>query len=200
MMNLYVKTHNVTGLKYLGKTVQDPYTYEGSGKYWKLHINKHGYDVTTEILGSYDDKKDLKVMGEFYSKIWDIVESDQWANLKEECGDGGAQTDLEVLEKLGRSWRGKPAWNKGLLWNDETKKKMSIAKKGKPTWNKGKTDIYSEDTKKKMGLSNKGKKRSDETKRKIGQAQIGRKFSEETKEKMKQAAYRRIEAKGINHG
>jgi len=47
---LYLKTHNKTGLKYLGKTIQNPYKYQGSGEYWIPHIKKHGYDVTTKIL------------------------------------------------------------------------------------------------------------------------------------------------------
>jgi len=48
---LYIKTHNITGLKYLGYTKRkDPYKYKGSGDYWTKHINKHGYDVTTEIF------------------------------------------------------------------------------------------------------------------------------------------------------
>ena len=36
--SLYVKQHNVTGLKYLGQTKRNPDTYKGSGKYWKLHV------------------------------------------------------------------------------------------------------------------------------------------------------------------
>jgi 5-methylcytosine-specific restriction endonuclease McrA len=42
MIYLYVKTHNKTGLKYLGKTEQDPFVYLGSGKRWLNHLNKHG--------------------------------------------------------------------------------------------------------------------------------------------------------------
>lgn len=34
---LYIKEHDITGLKYLGKTIADPYSYLGSGKYWKDH-------------------------------------------------------------------------------------------------------------------------------------------------------------------
>ena len=38
MIYLYKKTHNKTGLKYLGKTIsKDPYTYSGSGVYWTRH-------------------------------------------------------------------------------------------------------------------------------------------------------------------
>ena len=42
---LYVKTHNKTGLKYLGRTTQDPYKYKGSGTYWRSHLKKHGNRV-----------------------------------------------------------------------------------------------------------------------------------------------------------
>ena len=58
---LYVKTHNKTGLKYLGKTIsKDPIKYKGSGLYWRNHITKHGYDVTTEIIKECRDDNELK--------------------------------------------------------------------------------------------------------------------------------------------
>lgn len=87
---LYKKTHNKTGLNYLGKTTQqDPHQYQGSGTYWRLHIAKHGYDVTTEILRECSSNEEVKEWGLFYRKQWNVVESDEWANLKEEYGDGG---------------------------------------------------------------------------------------------------------------
>ena len=49
---LYLKTHNKTGMKYLGITTGDTInSYKGSGAEWKKHIKEHGkHDVTTEIL------------------------------------------------------------------------------------------------------------------------------------------------------
>ena len=91
---LYVKTHNITGLKYLGKTIQNPHKYRGSGKKWKSHIHKHGYNVTTEILKECSSDKELKEWGLYYSRLWNIVEARDengnklWANLKLEEGDG----------------------------------------------------------------------------------------------------------------
>ena len=39
MTKLYIKTHNKTGLRYFGKTVQeDVHGYKGSGKYWTSHM------------------------------------------------------------------------------------------------------------------------------------------------------------------
>jgi hypothetical protein len=93
---LYVKTHNITGLKYLGYTKrEDPYKYKGSGKKWLSHINKHNYDVTTEILKECSFKNEVKEWGLYYSHLWNIVEerdehgNKTWANLKPEEGGGG---------------------------------------------------------------------------------------------------------------
>lgn len=38
---LYVKRHIETGLLYFGKTVKNPYKYNGSGLRWKRHLRKH---------------------------------------------------------------------------------------------------------------------------------------------------------------
>lgn len=86
---LYLKTHNKTGLKYLGKTTLDPFVYKGSGVRWKHHIAKHGYDVTTEILLETDSIEEIKAEGMRLSAEWNVVESDEFANLMEENGIGG---------------------------------------------------------------------------------------------------------------
>lgn len=86
---LYVKTHNVTGLKYLGKTTaKDPHKYSGSGIYWRQHLEKHGYDYTTEIIKECFSNNEVRIWGSYYSKLWNVVESNKWANLKPETGDG----------------------------------------------------------------------------------------------------------------
>lgn len=91
---LYKKTHNITGLKYLGKTIsKNPHKYTGSGVYWTNHLKKHGYDVTTEILKECQTETELASWGQHYSKLWNIVESSDWANLKEEAGPRGAWSD-----------------------------------------------------------------------------------------------------------
>jgi hypothetical protein len=111
MNYLYVKTHNITGLKYLGKTTKDPFKYQGSGKYWKRHIKKYGYDVVTEILYQSENIEDIRKIGMYYSNVWNIVESEDWANLIEEYGTGGdtssiidyVERDKRNLEKYGVS-------------------------------------------------------------------------------------------------
>lgn len=87
---LYVKTHRITGLNYLGYTSKyDPYKYAGSGTRWNLHLQKHGYLYDTKILHRCISKSAIRSWGLFYSRLWSVVNSKKWANLKEENGDGG---------------------------------------------------------------------------------------------------------------
>lgn len=88
---LYVKTHSITGLKYLGQTSNtNPHTYTGSGKYWLRHLRKHGKQWSTEILAESENKQYIDNLGTYYSDLWNVVESNDWANLKPESGDGAA--------------------------------------------------------------------------------------------------------------
>ena len=85
---LYVKTHNVTGLKYLGTTENNPFKYHGSGKHWKRHYKKHGKDISTQILLVTECEEELIKTGLFFSRLWNVVGSNEWANLTEETGQG----------------------------------------------------------------------------------------------------------------
>lgn len=98
---IYVKTHRVTGLKYLGKTQQDPYKYKGSGVYWTNHCKKHGYDeVDTEVLCECETPEEVKERGLYYSELWNVVESDEWANLTEETGAGfSSRQSTEIMKR-----------------------------------------------------------------------------------------------------
>ena len=96
---LYKKTHNVTGLQYLGKTVEaDPYKYPGSGTIWSKHLREHGRDVTTEILKECASKEELSHWGRYYSELWNIVESAEWANRIPETGGGGGLPSDKATE------------------------------------------------------------------------------------------------------
>ena len=97
---LYKKTHNETGLQYLGKTIsKDPYKYPGSGVHWTRHLNKHGNNVTTEILRECKTEKELVKWGKHYSNLYNVVESKDWANLIEEAGADIVWTQ-EMKDKL----------------------------------------------------------------------------------------------------
>lgn len=90
---LMIKTHNITGLKYLCKktthNILSCFDYKGSGVYWKKHLKVHGVDISTEIIEQCDTNQELKECGIFWSKKLDVVKSNDFANLVEESGDGG---------------------------------------------------------------------------------------------------------------
>ncbi|MFY8212591.1 MAG: hypothetical protein ACOVLB_08010, partial [Candidatus Nanopelagicus sp.] len=122
---LYVKQHNETGLKYFGKTTsKDPHKYKGSGLIWKEHIKQHGYDVTTEIIRECKSKQEVKQWGKYYSTLWNIVESDEWANKIPETGGGNysgfSQKRLDAIS----------ATLKGIPKTEEHRKKL-CGKRGK---------------------------------------------------------------------
>lgn len=121
MIYLYVKQHNITKLKYLGKTSKNPYEYAGSGKYWKNHLKVYGNNVSTFIIAIFETNESLKDFAEHYSKINNIVESENWANLKLELGDGGPGPYNHEANKINARLGGKasaalnlPPWNKGI--------------------------------------------------------------------------------------
>jgi len=136
---LYVKTHNITGLKYLGFTKsKDPYKYLGSGTRWLNHLKIHGNDISTRILKESNNLLDIKQLGKFYSDMWSVVESKEWANLKPETGEGGwAKPSIENLNKRmkTRIERNKVNTNsvESIAKSLETKKKNGTLSQSKET-------------------------------------------------------------------
>lgn len=122
---LYKKTHNITGLNYLGKTTQDPFKYSGSGTYWRNHLKKHGNDITTVILKECQDPDELKTWGLYYSELWNVVESKEWANIRPENGDGGDTSLTPNYQKkkhlFSHKGENNPNYGKKILWSDEQK-------------------------------------------------------------------------------
>lgn len=167
---LYIKTHNITKLKYFGKTNKDPFKYRGSGTYWKKHIKKHGYDVTTEIIGCYTDKTECSTFALKFSKENDIVKSPEWANLIEENGLDGAPLNhpghkftKNELEKMSISSKNR--------WANEDYKSNMI-KKHKDRW--------TDDMRNKQSQRLKGIKRPDHAHK-----MSGRKLSDQQKQNMR---------------
>jgi len=162
---LYIKTHNITGLKYFGKTTNNPDCYRGSGKYWLAHIKKYGYDVTTEIFGYYTDKEECIKVATQFSKdndiVYDVNEINKkvWANQIIENGiDGGAA-------RFGPH-------------SAETKKKISDAQIGKQVSNETKNKI--KEARKLQDMSHMKQSKSDEHKKKISNTLTGRQQSAES--------------------
>jgi hypothetical protein len=115
LIYLYKKTHNITGLQYLGKTCKDPFSYSGSGTYWLRHLKQHGNAVTTEVIFQTKCLEEFKHQAVAYSIEHNIVESSEWANLIIETGSGGynplSQTvaarekRLNTITKNNKRWK-----------------------------------------------------------------------------------------------
>lgn len=87
MYKLMIKTHNVTGLKYLCITKRiDHCVYTGSGSLWKKHLDEYGNDFSTEVIFRSDDYGSFVEKCLYYSELYDIVSSDDWANRVPESG------------------------------------------------------------------------------------------------------------------
>jgi hypothetical protein len=174
MYTLYLKEHNVTGLKYLGYTERNPHKYGGSGVYWRKHIKKHGNDVTTTVLFESEDLVAAKLRAKELSNEWDIVNNPFFANLKTEDVDGGIP-GVETRTKIG-------AKSKGRVFSDESKRKMSVSRK---------KHIMTPEHKANIGKAAKGRVLSEESRRKISEAMKGRTQTEEHRRKNSEAAKRR---------
>lgn len=167
MKKVYIllKTHKKTGLQYLCRHVTKDektcYSYNGSGTYWRKHLEKHGYDLETEILAKCETIEEAKTIGIMYSDKWDVVSNPNFANLVREEGQGGAEVAnkrkahgsrfgyeqkpvvlvgddnpskrKEVREKISQKLKGRE-----ITWRD----KLSEARMGIEPWNKGKANPH----------------------------------------------------------
>jgi hypothetical protein len=187
---LYKKTHKITGLKYLGKTIQDPLKYNGSGKYWKRHLKIHGKNIDTEIVRICKTTEEVKKWGSYYSILWNIVESEEWANLRPEDGDGGATFSgykhTEKSKKLiSETHKGKPK-------SKEHIEKTRQSRTGK------KWGFHSEESKQKIRNqrhTQEFKQRLSESRKGEKNPMYGKKLSDETKQKIRDSIRRRKESK-----
>ena len=161
---LYIKQHNVTGLKYFGKTIKkDPVRYKGSGYYWLNHLAVHGNDVTTVWHQLFTDQESLVEYALSFSRDNNIVESAEWANLIPEnglhsSGRTGRNATVEQKQMQSEKMKGRFVGEKnsfygkkhsteliqkykdlftGVPLSESHKENISKGLKGKSTWNKG---------------------------------------------------------------
>lgn len=168
-------------------TSDDPHKYTGSGTYWIRHLKKYGFDYSTEIIKECKTKEEFKKWGLYYSNLWNIVNSNEWANLKEEAGYGGRQSE-EVRKRIGEAGKGRIPWNKGKeIWSESDRQRISNQNKSRLP--------QSAETIAKRVAKNTGKHRSEEQKLRLSLSQKGRKFTEEHKAKLRAAR-----KKGIDEG
>jgi len=121
MIHLFIKQHNISGVKYFGKTsAKDPYVYKGSGKYWIRHLNTHGRDqVTTLQVWSFEKSEDATEFALNFSREHDIVNSPEWANLMEENALTGCPTGYKWSDERRNDRR-------TLLENQDLRNKISL--------------------------------------------------------------------------
>ena len=111
MIFLYIKRHLLTGKKYFGRTIKNPFKYNGSGPYWLRHIKKHSvqYVITEEVYG-FDSQELCTEFALKFSHLNDIVKSSLWANQTYEDGVRTglihtSQTKQKISNKLKGSKR-----------------------------------------------------------------------------------------------
>lgn len=172
---LYIKKCSHCDVKYFGKTTSDNVeNYIGSGKKWKNHLKKH--NATSIHLWNSDFYTDTSIsrFALKFSRLNKIVNSDMWANLKEENGiDGGWEHvhTKEIQEKAVSKSKETLMAKYGVECSFQIPHVKNSFKKRIP-WNKGiqHKEGYPEETRRKMSESAKKRKSSKETKEKISKS------------------------------
>jgi hypothetical protein len=212
---LYLKEHKITKLLYFGKTTRNPLHYNGSGKYWKKHLKKHGNQINTIWYKLFDDEKELIEYAVKYSNENNIVASSLYANCREENGidgkpPGAAGHIFTEEQKIHMSKAQKNRWNdpihKDIMikkhlerWKDNETLKKYYSIKHAETWNEEMKAHQSQvmmghiGSKKLLGIS-----KSEEHKEKIRQSLRGKPKSEEHKKKISESRKRTILAHSTN--
>lgn len=191
MITLYLK-ESPLGLKYLGKTTGNPHNYSGSGKYWQRHLKKHKFknkDIITTVLYQNSDLELFKEKALFYSKLYDIINNEEYANLVNESGDGsfGWTHSLEAKEKIKKS-------STGRVMSEKTKEILKECRKtyvpSKESIEKGKQTrllnpyVVTEETKAKISAKLKGIKKPAGFGEKVSIAKKGKPVSKEQKDRL----------------
>jgi hypothetical protein len=125
---LYQKKCSHCELKYYGKhTGQDIESYQGSGEYWQSHLKKHNATVIHICNSDWFYDTSIVEVAIKFSNDNNIVESDNWANMKPENGlDGGFQ---EVTKKRLELMKD-PDWRINIGIPSKEKEKITKIKNG----------------------------------------------------------------------
>ena len=144
-------------------------------------LKKHGNNVSTIIIASYSEEHDLLTKHALnFSKLFNIIESSEWANLINENGlDGncpGTKFKPETIEKFKKVHKGRPSYHKG-----KTLKEVYGDEKATKWINKMKHSKYHSS---KTYEERFGDKRAQEVKAKISKKTAGKNNPNATKWKL----------------
>lgn len=154
---IYVK-QSPSGKLYLGRTSSsNPEKYVGSGTYWTQHIKANKYtskDIKTWILDRVETHEQLRQLGQYYSKLFNVAKSDLWANLKDEEGEGFGTGD-------NHPFRIKPELNPCIGRTGELHPMYGKKGANNPSFGQKRPETSIKLVGNKNGQNNKGKKRLD---------------------------------------
>ena len=175
---LYIKKCGHCDLKYFGMTTsEDPIKYKGSGEYWRNHLKKHKCrnQVITLFHKLFTDKDKCVRFSTLFSKIANIVYSEEWANLIVEDGINNGISSPNITAEIRQKMSDAHMGTKHTIDRCEN---ISRALKGKPK---------SEEHCRRNSEAQKNRKDSPDRGRKISEANKGRSVSKETGHKISEA-------------
>lgn len=128
---IYKKTIVKTGKSYIGKHNGKDLNYKGSGsKYlndYAKYVHNRDEDLIEEVLEYVDDESMLDIREEYWLNKFDVKNNDNFYNLINKSHGGnrsGISLSKKIKDKISKSKKGTPAWNKGLKnsWSHKTQK------------------------------------------------------------------------------
>lgn len=132
---LYIKQCPHCGLKYFGKSTQDNIEYyQGSGTRWRRHLEKHGVESVHLWNSDWYYDKSISRFALKFSRINQIVESADWANLKDEDGLAGGDPGPTGRQKISNTLNSQE-WKSTVGKENRKKQGQSLRKRmSDPVW------------------------------------------------------------------
>jgi len=202
--HVYLVTNSVNGKQYVGQTINSSNKL-GHGRVLLKAYKLHGKDKFSyePICSGINNRATLNYIERFWINVMGTLVPNGY-NIELGGSEGSTWTEERrrkhsLALKGHRGWRkglNLPSPNKGKVYPEEGKRKLSEALKGRVSPNWGKK--ASEETKAKMtasqkahwekvGSPNKGRKHSEETKAKMRAARANRIYTDEDKRKISEA-------------
>ncbi len=173
-------------LRYIGKAINPKNRFNGHLK--DNRLTHKGSWIKSLLKNNL--KPEMVVLEEVSDDNWQ--QEEHWwisymkslgvrlTNLNE-GGQGGIRPSEETRIKMGRGRLGKSPYNKGIPWDDETKRKISLSLMGR------KNKPHSEETKLKMSLSQKGIPETENARQINSESHKGLHHSSESKKKISES-------------